>query len=653
MLRGPVIFLVLICLAIAGVADEHRPDAPRPLLSAFKAAQAGRWERAAALAARDGPVAADLIEWQRLRAGLGSAGEVLDFLDRNGDWPGLKYLRKQSEEAMASADFDKVLAFYADAPPQSGLGMLNYARALTARGHAGEAEINLVLAWRTMDLTTAEHDAFIKAHGKLLKPHHQARLQMALWRGLKDVQQMLPLVSKDQRELVEIRQMIKNGKPDWQDRLKALPKDLQNDPGVAFEQFSRFVKRDEKTSAIAVILKQSRLENGLGEPERWASWRRALARSMMRDGKAQMAYDLASVHQLVEGANYADLEWLSGYLALKYLGKPKQALTHFRNFSAAVKSPVSKGRAGYWLGRAQEALGDADAARAAYLIGAKYQTSFYGLLAAEKAGVSFDERLSGMEEFPPWRGAGFTKTSIFQAGILALAAGDMYLARRFFTQLAMTLNRPALGQIGQALAELDQPHLQVKVGKTAARRGLVLHAPYYALHPIMREPLPVPMEMALAIARRESEFDFSVVSGAGAQGLMQLMPATAKKVANDLELEHESARVLRDWRYNARLGSAYLAQLAEQFEGNILLVAAGYNAGPNRSLRWIEGYGDPRKARTDAVDWIEHIPFRETRNYVMRVAESLPVYRARLGKNPLPIPFSQELSGSSVRVLAE
>jgi soluble lytic murein transglycosylase len=656
MLRVSIVFMALICLAFAGHAEELRPEnppekqaqAPRPLASALRAAREGRWEWAAELAARDGPAAVDLIEWQRLREGLGRPEEVLDFLSRNGDWPGLKYLRRQSESTIAHADFDTVLAFYADSPPQTGTGVLNYARALTARGHVGDAEADLVLAWRSMDLTTAEHDAFIKAHGDLLKPHHEARLRMALWRGLKDVKQMLPLVSKDMRELVTIQRMIKKGQSGWKTRLAALPETFQNDPIVAFARFRRYMKRGKDDDAIGVILKQSRIKGGLGAPEYWASWRRYLARAMMRGGKAQVAYDLASIHQLTQGSDYADLEWLSGYIALRYLDNPKRALSHFLKFSAAVKSPISKGRAGYWLGRVQEAMGNTKAAQAAYVRGARYQTSFYGLLAAEKAGVEPDIRLAGAEEFPPWRAADFTKTSVFQAGILALAVGDTNLAKRFFLQMAETLDRPALGQLAQALAELDQPHLEVMLGKSAAQRGIVLQAPYYALHPMMHEPLPVPMEMALAIARRESEFDFSAVSGAGAQGLMQLMPATAKKVARDLEVEHTRARVLTDWRYNAKLGSAYLAQLADQFEGNILLVAAAYNAGPSRAERWIEDNGDPRLASTDVVDWVEHIPFRETRNYVMRVAESLPIYRARLGKDPLPIPFSQELSGSSL-----
>ena len=159
--------------------------------------------------------------------------------------------------------------------------------------------------------------------------------------------------------------------------------------------------------------------------------------------------------------------------------------------------------------------------------------------------------------------------------------------------------------------------------------------------------------MALSIARRESEFDYRVVSGAGAQGLMQIMPTTARQVARDLRIsDHDPSRVLNDWKYNTRLGSAYLAELSRTFGGNIVMMAAGYNAGPGRPIRWMKEYGDPLKGEIDIVDWIEHIPFNETRNYVMRVAESIPVYRARLGKDALTIPFSEELIGSSLLPLA-
>ena len=643
MLRVLTLLLTLLGPLAPAFGQELPRIAPRPLASAFSAMKGERWDVAARLAARDGPAAEMLVEWHRLRAGQGTAAEVLSFLRDNGDWPGLTYLRKQSEAALAEASAAEILEFYADTLPQTGTGALSYAAALNATGQQGEAEATLVLAWRTLDLTSEEHDAFIKAHADLLRPHHAARLDMALWRGLDDAAQMLPLVDDATRERAKLRQLIETGKRALDARFAALPEAQRADPGIAFALFNRYLRRDQPDEAIALMLAQSRHANGLGEPQRWASWRRSLARRMMRDGQAQLAYDLASVHGLVEGAAYADLEWLSGYLALTYLDAPELALDHFQRFRAAVASPISLGRAGYWIGRTQEALGDPEAAQIAYGRAALYQTSFYGLLAAERAGVDPPVSFNGAEPFPPWQAAAFVQSDLYQVAVLALAARQREMAERFFVSLAKTLDRTGLGQLSDALGALGQPHLQVMLGKAAARRGIVLEGPYYALHPMKDMTLPVPAELALAIARRESEFDVSVVSGAGAQGLMQLMPGTARDVAGDLALDHDPARVKADWRYNAQLGAAYLAQMAEAFDGNVILIAAAYNAGPRRPARWMETNGDPRGSVETMVDWIEHIPFRETRNYVMRVAESLPVYRARLGAPALAVPFGTEL----------
>lgn len=643
-----LVFLVLLLnffSAPAGAEDFPRTP-PRPLASAFDAMQAGRWEVAAALAARAGPVARDLIAWHRLRAGRGTPGEVLEFLDRNGDWPGLDYLRKQSEAAMAGAGTDDILAFYANYRPQTGTGALSHARALAARGQAGEAEAGLVLAWRTLDLTAAEHEAFLADHGALLAPHHAARLDMALWRGLKDVALMLPLVSETGRTRAGIRQMIEMSKPGTAARIAELTEAQRTDPGIAYALFNRYLRDGKTDEATQLLLRQSRIRGGLGEPARWAGWRRALARARMRAGDAALAYEIASVHQLPAGAGYADLEWLSGYLALAYLDAPDVALDHFRRLRAAVATPISRGRAGYWIGRAREAMGAHVAAAAAYGDAARYQTSFYGLLAAERAGLAADPALSGATEPPDWRGAAFAQSSVNRAGVLALAAGRLSLAERFFVHLSQSQDREGLRHMAAMLEALGQPHLQVMLGKAAARRGLVLPGPYYALHPLAEMELPVPAELVLAIARRESEFDTGVVSGAGARGLMQLMPGTARDVARDLGLDHDRRRLLGDWRHNARLGATYLAQLSGRFGGNVIMIAAGYNAGPRRQERWMERFGDPRRDTRAMVDWIEHIPFRETRNYVMRVAESIPVYRARLGRPALPVPFSRMLTGS-------
>ncbi|MDF1669511.1 MAG: lytic transglycosylase domain-containing protein [Roseovarius sp.] len=652
MLRWVLILLVLLCNPAAISAQDHPRIAPRPLASALHAMRAGRWDVARNLAARDGPAAAQMIDWYYLLAGLGTLDEINQFLAAHPDWPAQKFLRKQAEDGIENASDADVLSLFGDHAPQTGFGVLAHARALIASDQLGEAEAGLVASWRSFDLTTEEHNAFLAAHAELLKPHHEARLDMAFWRGLKDVELMLPLVTQAQRDLVALRRLAKSGGPQFDEAFKALPEASKTDAGIAYANFNRHIKNDETDAAIALILAQSRLENGLGRPGKWTGWRRALARSQMRDGKAQLAYDLASVHQLTEGSAYSDLEWLSGYLALSYLKEPELALDHFQRFRAAVATPISLGRAGYWIGRAQDAMGDSEAAQLAYAEAARHQTSFYGLLAAERANLPFDPALSGNEAFAPLEGTALANSTALEAISLAVSIGDLNLAERFVVHLAGILDRQELGQLGKFLEELHAPHLRVMLAKSAVRRGIVLHADYYPLHPMITQTLPVPEELALAIARRESEFDFKVVSGAGAQGLMQVMPGTARDVARDLALDHDPARVLADWEYNALLGSTYLAQLADRFDGNIIMIAAGYNAGPARPPRWMQASGDPRGVRADdtnIVDWIEHIPFRETRNYVMRVSESLPIYRARLGRDPLPIPFSAELTGRTIK----
>jgi soluble lytic murein transglycosylase len=285
-------------------------------------------------------------------------------------------------------------------------------------------------------------------------------------------------------------------------------------------------------------------------------------------------------------------------------------------------------------------LGDPEAASVAYGEGAKFQTSFYGLLAAEKASLPFDPALAGARPVQDWRTSPLVRAPLFEAGMLLQASGEMNLAERFWTHLAEQLIADDIALLGQAAIDMDQPHIAVMIGKRAAQRGLEIAAPYYAIHPLIEMDLPMAPEMTLAIARRESEFDPIVQSGVGARGLMQVMPATAQE------------RLTTDPDYNARLGAKYLSQMAGRFGGNVVMVSAAYNAGPARPPRWISDYGDPRTGDIDIVDWVEMVPFRETQNYIMRVTESLPIYRARLGLDPLPVPFSQELVGSTLKAFA-
>ncbi len=633
---------------LATILPVPRPDdlvRGRDLRAALAAIRNEDWDAAAEFGARDGAAGSAIVEWLRLRAGLGTFAEYRAFLQAFGDWPGLALLQRRGEASIpAEADPADVIAYFETRVPQTGRGVLRLAQALHATGQPADADALLVEAWTTLSMTASQEAAILEAHGDLLKPYHAARLDWALWdEDLAAAQRMMPLVDDGQKKLAQARLALQGKRAGVDALVEAVPAALRNDPGLGKDRMRWRVSNRNRSGAADLILEYSDSAETLGRPEAWANWRRILARQTMREGDGRRAYDLARNHHLTEGSDYADLEWLSGYLALRYLDDPARALDHFARFRVAVDTPISLGRAGYWKGRAHEALGDSEAAEAAYREAGQYQTSFYGLLAAEKVGMAMDPALTGTAEAPNWREAGFTDSTVFQAAGLFHAAGQGWEATRFLRHLAESLSEPELRALSAYVLSLDDPFLAVRVSKQVVREGVVEPAAYYPVTDLGPESLPVEEALALAIARRESEFHAEAVSHAGARGLMQLMPATAQEMSKELGLSYSRTRLTSDPVYNARLGSGYLAKLIEEFGQNYVLVSVGYNAGPHRARSWVEARGDPRSGRVDVVDWIEHIPFRETRNYVMRVTESLPVYRARLTGEVAPLRLSEEL----------
>ena len=234
---------------------------------------------------------------------------------------------------------------------------------------------------------------------------------------------------------------------------------------------------------------------------------------------------------------------------------------------------------------------------------------------------------------------------MFQTARLLVRAGDRSLAKRFLLHLAEGLSPGELDQLAEYTLEAGEPHIAVLIGKKAAERGVILPRAYFPLTDMVPEDLPVSRALALSIARRESEFDAAVISPAGARGLMQVMPGTAKEIAPAAGLPYNPGRLTSDPAYNVALGSAYLRKLIDEFGPAVALVASGYNAGPGRPRRWIAEFGDPRREGVDAVDWVETIPFTETRTYVMRVVESVVIYRAKLKGSVGPVRITGELTG--------
>jgi soluble lytic murein transglycosylase len=599
----------------------------------------------------------DLLEWTRLRDTDTDDpfASYTGFLERRPDWPGNDRIRANAErvidETLVNSD---VLAFFDGTDIETGQGAVAYANALISDGRPDEAEAMLVELWLTAAFTTTSHQAIINAFPDVVAPHHFARADMLLWRWrTSDVANVVPLLDEGQQALIRARLANINRDSDVQAREDLVPDRLQDTSGLHYDRFNRFSARGDFTKASIILTTQSTSAERLGIPWRWGSWRRILARWHMREGNITVAYGFASKHFIQpDEDNYSDLEWLAGYIALTHMQDYAAALVHFQHFDASVSSPISKGRAGYWLGRAFEGLNNTDAAIAAFQMGAQHQTSFYGLLSAEKLGLTLNPDIAGGENVGNWRNSLMLENELVRAGLALLDAGERGLAVLFFRDAAARMTRKEIGQLGALFMDLGEPFYTVLIAKTAVRGDLLVQDAYFPVHPMADLDLPVEAALALAIARQESEFRIDAGSSVGALGLMQLMPATAQEVAGWLDLPYSRGRLTSDWRYNVALGSEYLAHLTREFGDSPVMIAAGYNAGPSRPKTWMTDRGDPRRNFTnpdpvDVIDWIEHIPFRETRNYVMRVTEGIPVYRARLTGQIGPVRFIDILIGAA------
>jgi soluble lytic murein transglycosylase len=651
-LRTAVLSVVLLALSGPPGALAQTEAQGAALAEALAAAQAGRWTEASSLAGRsDSPTVRELVLWLRLRDGVGGWGEYQSFFARHPEWPGHATLRRHAERAMPDdLPPNVVLGFFQETAPLTGTGALRHAAALEALGRPGPAREGAVRAWREFSLSQAEQEALEAAYGAALAPHHRDRLDMLLWRGLTaEAAEMLPRVPADWRALAEARIAVRKETDGSTAMIEALPASVRTDPGLAYERYLYRIKRGRWDEAEAFLLERSASAETLGRPDMWMERRANLARQALRRGDATTAYALAARNfgTRDSGPDYADAEWVAGFLALTRLDDPALAVGHFTRFREAVSTPISLGRAGYWLGLAHEAAGDPAAARAAWAEGGRHQTSFYGQLAAERAGLPPDARLAGAPEPPRWRGRQFAEGSLVRAAHLLALAGDDERAAQFFRHAALRLPPPQRAALAQMAIDLGRPHLSVRIAKDAAADGVILPREYYPLHALAEEDWPVPTEFALAIARQESEFNPRAVSTAGARGLMQLMPATAAEVSGKLGVDYDLNRLTADEMYNARLGTAYLARMLRAYDGSYILAAAAYNAGPGRVREWLAAFGDPRDPEVDAVIWIETIPFEETRNYVMRVMESLHVYRARLEGEAPPIRLASDIGGAT------
>jgi soluble lytic murein transglycosylase len=630
---APPLFALLIALAGPATAQVDA-DARR---QALRFAETGKLNEARYLIDAPSDPMFDKVlrwlDWTRARGGADFA-EIARFIDEHPHWPNQPGLRKRAEElARVGGDPAAVLAFFAKHPATTRDGRWAEADALRAQGRDAEAQRLARAIWSEETFGAVEEADFLRGWSAAIGREDDARrLDHLLWRGQTDAaRRQMARVDGPARDLAEARLRFQagaaaTGPQGTEAALGRLSAGQRGDPGLVFDRARRARRTDDWPQARALLLG---VTGAPMRPDQWWIERESVARRTADEGDLATAYRLAAGHGLPTGhADLIEAEWLAGWFALRG-GDAVLAERHFKRVADMARTTISRSRGAWWAGRAALQRGQAaDAKR--WDERAASPVTFYGQLAAGRLGRP--ERL-GLPDEPvptPAATAAFQGIETAQVTRRLLDLGELWRVDPFVLRLAEHAEAPEARRLAAGMAlEVGRYDLAALVARRALRdHGDILVG---AGWPLLRIESAGP-EIALvhALVRQESNFQVDAMSRAGARGLMQLMPATARQTAQRLGVAYDEGRLTRDIGYNTLLGQGFLATVVDQFGGHLPLALAGYNAGPGRTGQWLRQRGDPRTGAIDWIDWIEGIPFTETRGYVQRVLENVGVYRMRL-----------------------
>lgn len=589
-------------------------------------------------AMRRGTLDHHILTWAIALSGLEGvpSGEIAAAAAELKGWPGLTSLRALSERALyfENPPARQVLAAFGNTRPETVKGAIVLIRALLTAGERDRARSLATSFWRTASMENKDAKVFMAEFDTLLaQADHKRRMEMLLYRDRVSEAQSLVDKAKAQSLFRAWAAVIRN--PDNAARaISQVHKSWHDDPAYLYLRIRHLRELERDSEAASLLAKMPRDRAALVDPDEWWIEARVVSRDLFENGNAKAAYKLAAQHLAQSPAEIAEAEFHAGWYALRGLGDGKTAARHFANILKVAEGQISKARAHYWLGRAAEAGGPGNRADH-YARAARYPTAFYGQLASAKLG-----RKTLNIAYPSPTGADrarFAGREAVQAIRKLEGAGFEWRADSLYRALARELDSPGELAILAAMAEKRGNHqLSLQVGKIAWNRGLDVAALAYPLGAVPGSANIDGSGKALAysIARQESAFNKAAVSPANARGLLQLLPGTAKGVAARHGLPYSKQRLTTDAGYNATLGAHFLGEQIRDFGGSYVLTFVAYNAGPRRVPQWIERFGDPRGRPLDeVVDWIEKIPFTETRHYVQRVLENYQIYKARLGQS--------------------
>lgn len=559
------------------------------------------------------------------------------FLRSNKEWPNRNALIRNAERSIpAGASNEKTVAWFDYYPPQTFEGLTLYLNALRDTGKTSKLRTVLNEWWPDNTLTPDEQKQLLASFASFISQKTQRRrLDYLLFsRQYTNARAIALRLGSGYSNLVEARIALAENKNGVNELINAVPQNLQEDPGLLYERIKWRRKKDMNVGAIELLHRAPNMAD-IQNPSDWWRERHIIIRRLLEQRNYKSAYLLAKGHRQKKGFSFAQAEFMSGWLALRFQNKPDEALKRFENLYRGVKTPISKSRAAYWAGRAAEESPAANA-KSWYKKASKYQTAFYGQLASVKISQQGTLPVPQLPEITPIKEAAFKNDELMRAAHLFDQAGLDDLATRFYTAFAKKHDNASAYYFAARDAEKKQRFTDtIALAKRATDKGLFLTTQSYPTITSSLGKAEIEWALIHAIIRQESRFNSTVKSPAGAVGLMQLMPATAKETARKLGVNHRLSWLADRPSHNILLGKTYLKQMLARYDGNYPMAAAAYNAGPGRVDKWLKTYADPRTGQIDMLDWMEIVPIYETRNYMQRVVEAVYVYRLRLqGKQP-------------------
>jgi len=612
-------------------------------ISAFRK---GQWKTALITAkkAKDKSIY-NFIQWRYFLTSGNQASfyDYMLFINKNNNYPRISRIKYIAEHKLSTDKISpkKIINWFDKEEPLSGYGKLILGESYIKTGNLNKGKSLIKEGWITAELSRSNMKFFRSRYKKYLDSNdYIKRADYLAWEEKYwDLKRMLKYLPKDYQLLYTARQILMSKSYGADQAIKNVPDKLKDDAGLNFDRLKWRRKRGRIDSSLEILFKIKNDKKYLIRPDKWWTERAIMTRALIYKKKYELAYKVSSQHSLKKGPEFAEAEWMSGWIALSFLNDSILAIDHFNSFYQSVSYPISLSRGAYWLGRSYEKIGDKEQSKQWYIEAAKYLTTYYGQLAHLKIKPNQKFELEEQQKI-----SANYKKSFYQKELVKIVYLLDALDRdKYAKDILKHLANDNISQGSEILAaelstNISRYDFAIQISKLASYQKR-FHNDFN--YPIISTPKFVNKRkipetaFILSLIRQESEFDMSANSHAGAQGLMQLMPYTAKLVSKQAKLPYSKSRLTKDPEYNINLGSHYIAGLILQYDGAYPFATAAYNAGPKRVKYWKKINKDPQKNQVDFVDWVELIKFKETRNYVQRVMENYNVYRYILEKKPI------------------